>query len=198
MTNADAPTLERAPETRRRNAEATRAAILAAGRTHFARSGYEGAFLRDIAADAGADAALINRYFGGKEGLFAEVLRAAIRSDRLFEGDRAAFGRHVAKAFAARSSPHADEGLQGFNLILRAATSASTAHMLSEAVQARFMGPIADWLGGENPQVRARLISALFIGLLVEGRIRDEPLGEAERGPFIERLGAIFQSLVDG
>jgi AcrR family transcriptional regulator len=65
-----------APERpRKRDAEATRAAILQAAKDHFARSGYDGAFLRDIAADAGADAALINRYFGGKDGLFAAALK---------------------------------------------------------------------------------------------------------------------------
>ena len=198
MTTPDAPTLERAPEARRRNAEATRTAILGAAKTQFALSGYEAAFLRDIAADAGVDAALINRYFGGKEGLFAACLREAVSSDDLFSGERASFGRRAAKAFAAKSAPAADKPMLGFRLVLQAATSANTAHMLNEAVQERFMGPIRDWLGGEAPQARARLISALFIGLLVEGRIRDEPLTEPERSQFIERLATIFQTLVDG
>ena len=122
MTNADTLTLERRP----RNAQATRAAILAAGKTQFARSGYEGAFLRDIAADAGADAALINRYFGGKEGLFAACLREAISSEALFKGRRDAFGRGAANVFASRSAPAAEEPMLGFRLILQAATSANT------------------------------------------------------------------------
>jgi AcrR family transcriptional regulator len=190
-------TLER-PEARRRNAEATRGAILAAGKTHFARSGYEGAFLRDIAADAGADAALINRYFGGKEGLFNACLREAVRSEKLFEFERGAFGARLGRMFAAKSAPESDEHFQGFRLILRAATSSATAHMLNEAVQERFMGPIRQWLGGRDAAARARLISALFIGFLVEGLIRDEPLDEPERTAFAERAGAILQSLVDG
>src|SRR5258706_3437876 len=128
-----------APEPRRRNAEATRSAILAAGKTHFARSGYEGAFLRDIAADAGVDAALINRYFGGKEGLFAACLREAVRSEKLFDIERGAFGARLAKMFASKSAPGSDDTLQGFRLILRAATSTTTAHMLNEPVQERFM-----------------------------------------------------------
>ena len=199
MTNrTDTLTLDAVPETRKRNAAATREAILAAGKRHFARSGYEGAYLRDIAAEAGADAALINRYFGGKEGLFAACLRAAIRSEKLFEGDRADFGRRIGKMFASRSAPASDEGMQGFHLILRAATSSATAHMLNEAVQERFMGPIRDWLGGEAPAARARLISAMFIGLLVEGLIRDDPLVDPERSAYAARVGAMFQNLVDG
>ena len=54
---------------RRRNAEATRAAILEAAKAQFARAGYDLTSLRDIAAEAGADVALIKRYFGGKEAL---------------------------------------------------------------------------------------------------------------------------------
>ena len=195
MTNS--LTLDPVPETRKRNAEATRAAILAAGKRHFARSGYEGAYLRDIAAEAGADAALINRYFGGKEGLFLACLRGAVHSSQFFEGDRAQFGQRIAKVFAQRGAD-SHQTMAGFNMILRAATSPSTAHMLSETVQERFMGPIRDWLGGEDAMARARLFSALFIGLLVEGLIRGEALAEPERTAYAERLGAMFQSLVDG
>src|SRR6185312_9822540 len=63
---------------RPRNAEETRAALLAAARLRFARDGYEATNLRDIAADAGVNVALIPRYFGSKEGLF----QAAVAFDR--------------------------------------------------------------------------------------------------------------------
>jgi AcrR family transcriptional regulator len=198
MTNTpDSSVLEARPEARKRNAEATRAAILAAGKRHFAESGYEGAFLRDIAAEAGVDAALINRYFGGKEGLFQACLRAAIHSAQFFEGERSQFGRRMARVFAERS-PENFQGMLGFKLILRAATSPSTAHMLSETAQERFMGPIRDWLGGPDAMARARLFTSLFIGLLVEGLIRGETLAEPERSAYAGRLGALFQHLIDG
>ncbi|MGH7011897.1 MAG: TetR/AcrR family transcriptional regulator, partial [Caulobacteraceae bacterium] len=63
---------------RRRDAGATRAAILEAAQGRFARLGYEGAALRGIAAEAGVDVALIKRYFGGKAGLFTEALKASL------------------------------------------------------------------------------------------------------------------------
>ena len=197
MTIAD-PQTERARTGRRRDAEATRHAILDAAKTHFARSGYEGTYLRDIAVEAGVDAALINRYFGGKESLFAEVLKRAIRSDRmlLFEGDRAAVGREIARAMTQSARRHEDR-LHAFQFLLRAATSPTTAPMLNLAVQERFMGPIREWLGGKDAQVRSRLVSAIMIGLLVERLIRDEPLPESERDAFIERLAPILQGLVD-
>ena len=62
------------PSVKKRNPIATRAAILDAARDRFLRESYDSVGLRDIAARAGVDVALIGRYFGGKEGLFREVL----------------------------------------------------------------------------------------------------------------------------
>jgi AcrR family transcriptional regulator len=54
-----------------RQSAATRAAILSAARERFAASGYERATIRAIAADAGIDPAMVMRYYGSKEQLFA-------------------------------------------------------------------------------------------------------------------------------
>jgi AcrR family transcriptional regulator len=71
---------------RSRQAAATRELLLGAARTHFARDGYAGATVREIAADAGVNVALINRYFTSKEGLFEACISCAAhelsRSDR--------------------------------------------------------------------------------------------------------------------
>jgi len=186
-----------APErSRKRDAEATRAAILAAAKKHFAKSGYDGAYLRDIAADAGADAALINRYFGGKEGLFAEALKDSIAPDRIAQWDRKTFAREVATMMAGHAHQHVDR-MHAFQFLLQAATNPTTAPLLNEAVQERFMGPIREWIGGDDAIARARVLASVFIGLLVERLIRDEPLEGKERDVFIERTAAMLQALVD-
>ncbi|GIG71095.1 TetR/AcrR family transcriptional regulator [Phytomonospora endophytica] len=56
---------------RRRRSDATKAAILDAARERFIAEGYEGATIRGIAADAHIDPAMVMRYFGSKEKLFA-------------------------------------------------------------------------------------------------------------------------------
>ena len=56
---------------RPRNAAQTQADILSAARRRFATEGYEPTTLRAIAADVGVDAALVSRYFGSKQDLFA-------------------------------------------------------------------------------------------------------------------------------
>src|SRR3954464_3729891 len=119
---SEAETLARAPAApRKRDAEATRAAILEAAKAPFASSGYDRAALRDIAAEAGADVSLIKRYFGGKEALFLEALRASFGA-ALVQWDRKTFGRDVATLMAG--DPHAnEERTHSFQFLLRAATS---------------------------------------------------------------------------
>ncbi len=187
-------TLTRAAPPRRRDSAATRAAILEAAKTQFARLGYDSAPLRDIAAGAGVDVALIKRYFGGKEGLFTEALKESIRP-RLVEWDRATFARDIA-AMMADGPGVGDARTHGFQFLLRAATSPTTAPLLSVAVQERFLTPIRDWLGGPDAEARARVLAAAFIGFLVERLIRGEPLEGRERDIFVARASALFERLV--
>ena len=193
---SDASVLTRpAAVPRKRDSAATRAAILEAAKSQFAQVGYDRAGLRDIAAEAGADVALIKRYFGGKEALFTEALKASFRSDRLAGWKRATFAADIAEMMAG--DPHANAaGAHAFQFLLRAATSPTTAPLLNLALQERFLGPIRDWLGGEDAQPRARVLAAAFIGLLVERLIRNEALAGREREVFIERVTAMFDTLV--
>ena len=71
-----------APGRRRRDAAATRQAILDAAFAAFTRFGYDGVGVRDIAQSAGVTAMLINRYFGSKEQLFAEAVDVAFEPRR--------------------------------------------------------------------------------------------------------------------
>jgi TetR/AcrR family transcriptional regulator len=67
----------RAPEPaeRRRDAERTRQRIIDAALAEFAEKGFAGARIRSIADRAGVNSQLISYYFGGKEGLYYEILR---------------------------------------------------------------------------------------------------------------------------
>ena len=52
----------------------TRTALLAAGRAAFARKGYDGASIRDITREAGANLGAVTYHFGSKRALYASVL----------------------------------------------------------------------------------------------------------------------------
>jgi len=183
------------PLSRPRDAEATRAAILEVAKIQFAQLGYDTATLRDIASGAGVDVALIKRYFGGKDGLFSAALKASFHPDRLKAWDVSTFAREVAEMMAGDARAGSDDA-QGFQFLLRAATSPATAPLLNEAVQERFLAPIRDWLGGKEASPRARVLAAFFIGLLVERLIRNEPLKGRERKVFMDRVTAAFKALI--
>ncbi len=56
-----------------------RGAILEAAEKLFSELGYEGASTRQIAKEAGANMAMINYYFGSKEGVFMEIMSQRIQ-----------------------------------------------------------------------------------------------------------------------
>jgi AcrR family transcriptional regulator len=182
---------------RKRDADATRAAILESAKSQFASLGYDRASLREIAAEAGADMALIKRYFGGKEALFVEALKASLHPDRMQGWDRKVFPQEMAEMLADNVRPDG-ERTHGFQFLLRAATSPTTAPLLNVAIQDRFLGTIRDWLGGDDAEPRARVFAAVFIGFLVERLVRDAPLTGREREIFVARASAIFQALIRG
>ena len=67
-----------------KKSERTRAAIEAAARRLFAEQGYERTVIRDIAAAAGIDPAMVIRYFGSKDRLYQAVLEHAHREAAAF------------------------------------------------------------------------------------------------------------------
>src|ERR1700704_3725161 len=106
---------------RRRDAAATRSAILEAATRRFACQGYQHAGVREIAADAGVDAAMVNRYFGSKEGLFAEVIERAFNI-RYLEGDRASLAERLARRMVYGREDIAGDQRIPLLLMLRSAT----------------------------------------------------------------------------
>ncbi|MFM8938852.1 MAG: TetR family transcriptional regulator [Phenylobacterium sp.] len=180
---------------RRRDAGATRAALLEAAKVAFTAAGYDRTSLRDIAALAGADVALIARYFGGTEGLFTEALKATIAPGRLRDWDRRTFSRDLAEMMADAADV-GDPRTRTFQFLLQAATSPATAPLLGEAVQERFLAPIRDWLGDSAGQERARVLAAIYIGFLVERLIRGAALEGPERTAFVERVTAVIDGVI--
>jgi AcrR family transcriptional regulator len=79
-TATSATTRARAPK--RRDRRATTEALLAAAVEVFARRGYDAATTREVAATAGVNEVLIQRYFGGKAGLLLAVLEDCSRPEK--------------------------------------------------------------------------------------------------------------------
>jgi TetR/AcrR family transcriptional regulator len=80
---------------RRRDPEATRAALLTAGTRLFAERGYDGVPVSSIAAQAGVNKAMVSYHFGGKRKLYAAIVTATFsdivaRAEKLSGADRPA------------------------------------------------------------------------------------------------------------
>ena len=71
--------------TRRRNSGASRAALLRAARVEFARKGFAGARVDEIAGMAGVNKQLVYHYFGGKDELYLAVLESLYEEIRSHE-----------------------------------------------------------------------------------------------------------------
>lgn len=181
---------------RPRNAEATRAAILNSARERFAREGYDDVGMRDLARDVGVDAALVSRYFGSKEELFEVVLDSCDNGGELMSGDRADFGRRVAREVIFE--PKKENKLKGLMILLRSISSTKAMEIVQRSANARFYGPFADWVGGPNGAVSARMAAAFIMGMAIS---RDVTGGfglkpeECER--MADRMAIILQGIID-
>lgn len=183
---------------RTRNAAATRTAILDAARRRFVGESYDNVGLREIAADAGVDAALVSRYFGSKEDLFREVLSSTTGARDLFVEDVASFGARVAEMIT--SDPQHQAKMDGLLIMLNSAASPKASCVVRARAEDEFYGPFAAWLGGgEDAKIRARLAGAIMMGASISRALHaDLALVDREREAFKVRLASLIQAAVTG
>lgn len=186
---------------RRRDATATRQAILTSARQAFAEFGYDGAGLRDIAARAGVTAMLVNRYFGSKENLFAEAVaegmaRTAVVLPRILAPG--ATGEEIARTLLGITGAK-DTPLEGFQILLRSVSSQRAAEISRELIERYQQKAIAAALGGDLAAQRAALMLSLIAGLQVMRQMIALPaLADAKSKSVVRILGSLFQLLIDG
>ena len=178
---------------RRRDAAATKSAILTAARALFARDSYENVGIREIASLAGADAALVSRYFGSKEELFSEVLCSGKRGIDVIGSELEGLPERVADLML---DPE-DEGksMDDILIMLHSGTSPVAGPLVKASIVERFHGPMADVIGGENALVRAQLFGAMLLGISISrqmsGELSDDPALRARLKQRIAEIVAI-------
>jgi AcrR family transcriptional regulator len=85
----------RVPTRRALAKQQTRAKVLAAARRLFSEQGYEGATIRDIAAEAGMSTGAVFANFTDKSDLFREIMAADMETLAQLMGESVAHGRGV-------------------------------------------------------------------------------------------------------
>jgi len=156
---------------RSRNAPQTRADILAAARLRFGADGYQGTTMRAVAADVGVDPALIIRYFGSKQELFAEAAEFKIDLPDLTTMNR----DDVADALLSRFFAVWEQDTT-FVALLRAAMTSETAGDTLRQVFATQVGPALAAVAPDHPAQRAGLVGAFVIGLATTRYVLANPV----------------------
>lgn len=180
---------------RGRNAAATRQAILNAARRCFAHDAYEQVGVREIASIAGIDASLVNRYFGSKEGLFAEAISTKFDLSELFTGDRSTLGERLVRFVLKKKSPGQDH--DPLVALLRSSSSEVAGPLFRQALIDGVVTPLAARLEGPDARERAELIGSILLGLLAYRTVIG---GAAARDPetWISLAAGVIQRLIDG
>jgi AcrR family transcriptional regulator len=179
---------------RRRDAAATREAILRSALTAFTRHGYDGVGVREIANAAGVTAMLVNRYFGSKEQLFTEAVEVAFAQRTLIADDVASLSRFAATALVAAEPRSVD----GFLLMLRSVANPRAAEILRAAIDAHFQRPLEALLPGAHASERAALFLSVLAGVRLMQQVLGSPaLAATDASALERRLESLFRQLVD-
>jgi AcrR family transcriptional regulator len=189
------------PPARRRNAAATRLAILASARQAFARAGYDGVGVREIASGAGVTAMLVNRYFGSKEQLFAEVVADTMATPVILTKEFINAGmpaEDFAAALVAVTQPGATP-LDGFLIMFHSASSRRAGEIGREQIEKHHQKALASALTGDMAAERAALVLSLVAGVQVMRQmIGLTALTDAEPKALAKILGPVLQLLLEG
>ncbi|WP_422771907.1 TetR/AcrR family transcriptional regulator [Plantactinospora sp. WMMC1484] len=175
---------------RKRDAAATKQAILHAARTVFTQSGYDGAGVREIAGLAGVDPRLIGRYFGSKEQLFTRVVEDAYADHLMMTPET-----NAEAARALLSDPTAAHAA-GMLLTLRSASNERAATIMRDSLERNFQRVLADELAGPDAAARAALLVAVCTGVqFMRNVLRSSELVNGDAGTLAVYLRAALDAI---
>lgn len=172
-----------------RSSEKTKAAILSAARERFASVGYEAATIRAIAADAGIDPAMVMRYYGSKDRLFAAAAEFDLRFPDLSGVDRTRIGEAVVGHFLDRWED--DEALV---LLLRTSTTNAEAAQRMRQIFVAQLAPMVQTLVPGDAATRAGLVATQILGLaLCRYVLKVPPVAAMTREDVLTWIGPTLQ-----
>jgi AcrR family transcriptional regulator len=147
-----------------KKSDRTREAILAAAEQLFAQRGYERTTVRDVAERAHIDPAMVIRYFGSKDGLFAQAATIRLELPSPAALDARVLGQTLCKHFLGLWE--GPESAQGMAVLLRSAASNElAAAKMREVFLAQVMPFIAAVGEPATAARRAGLVSTQLLGI---------------------------------
>ncbi|WP_328395514.1 TetR/AcrR family transcriptional regulator [Nocardia sp. NBC_00416] len=180
----------------RRSSTETKAVILAAARERFAADGYDRATIRSIASDADIDPAMVMRYYGNKERLFAAAAEFDLELPNLTAVPRDRIGPALVAHFLDRWER--DETLL---ILLRAGVTNTAAADRMRSIFATQLGPVAAKAGNDPAEapMRAGLAASQILGMaLCRFVLAFPPLVAMTGQEIIDWLGPTIQRYLTG
>ncbi|MEU3711672.1 TetR/AcrR family transcriptional regulator [Streptomyces catenulae] len=190
--SADVP----AGSPRRRDARATRRRLLEAAADLFAERGYDAATVRDIADRAGANQALLFRYFGSKSALLTEVMAHSGQEQLRTTPPEKLLETALRGMLTHHGKEHHDRSLAVY---LRSVGGADDGSETVKALGEQYVAVLATLSGAEDAALRADLAMAWLLGIgimrVVVGR---EPLAGADPDAVCGLVLGLLEQLLDG
>jgi AcrR family transcriptional regulator len=187
---------------RRPAGQDTRTALLEAARAVFSESGYDGATVRTIATRAGVDAAMVNHWFGSKEGLFAKaVLQLPFDPEELLltlmDGEVADLGERITRTFLTRWDGTTGEVFRA--LVRSVAGHEQAAHVLRDLFLKQVFGKLTGKVSLDRRELRATLCASQLIGMgMVRYVAKFEPLASASIETLVAAVAPSIQRYLTG
>jgi AcrR family transcriptional regulator len=180
--------------------------ILAAARDIFAEYGYDAASIRQIAASAGVDPALVHHYFGTKEQLFIIVVQPPVDPatvlPQVLGGDIDGIAERMVRTFlSVWEGP--DSG-PAFRSLLRGAVSHRSRGRLmqeffSTQIVRRVMPQLATAVDPAEVPLRASLAASQLFGLALARYILEfEPLASMSQEAVVVAVTPTIQRYLTG
>jgi AcrR family transcriptional regulator len=187
---------------RRPGTDDTRGRILDAAREAFGERGFDGATIRDVAARAGVDAALVHHYFGSKQRLFVAATEMpvdfATAVPRLLDGPPDRLGeRFVRFILELWEQPRIRPLLLG---LIRSATTDPVARaMLRQLLEEGPLLALTAAIDRPDARLRASLAGSQLVGLMLARFVVGvEPLASVDRETVVHVMGPTLQRYLVG
>ncbi|MFE6823171.1 TetR family transcriptional regulator [Streptomyces sp. NPDC057690] len=195
-TPSDASAGTRPPAPARRDAEATKAAILRAARYFLARQAHADITLKAVAERAGVSAPLVLKYFGNKDALFARVMSFEEDADALLDAPPGELGAHMVRHVVASQR---ERGADPVLRIAFAPLHGDHGDILRANFRTQVTERLAARLAGPAPGIRAELAVAAVLGLgVMFGIARGSELRATPIEDIVTRYGPTVQAHLDG
>lgn len=176
----------------------TRNVILATARRMFAEAGYDKTSVRDVAAAAGVDPAMIRHYFGSKAELFRATMGWPFEPDelaaRILGGEPREIGERLTRFFfEVWEQPDSRAPLLA---ILRgAATHEESATLVRQFIQGQLYSRMAAGLPRPDAELRIDLAMSQLLGIAYLRHIlKVEPIASAPLEELITRVAPVINA----